>query len=122
MLALHFLAEQRIAEALARGEFDALPGAGRPLDLEDDRLVPEDLRLAHRILRNAGYAPPEVESLRQIAQLERAVAEQSGDEAAQARAVKKLALLRTRIESRYYEKAVRRLASQFTPSNGTTAM
>jgi len=41
---LDFLAERRIAEAVSRGDFDHLSGAGRPLDLDDDALVPEELR------------------------------------------------------------------------------
>jgi len=45
---LDFLAEKKIQEAMACGEFDDLPGAGRPLDLDDDALVPEELRLAKR--------------------------------------------------------------------------
>jgi len=67
---LDLIAEQRIAEAIARGELSNLPGEGRPLDLEDDRLVPEDLRMAYRILKNAGFVPPEVEDLREIGELE----------------------------------------------------
>ncbi len=81
---------------------DNLPGAGRPLDLEDDALIPEELRLAYRILKNAGYVPPELETLNEIAQLERIA---MGNETA----VKKLALLKAKIESRYYEKALARL-------------
>lgn len=57
MLALELLAERKIAEAVSRGEFDDLPGTGRPLDLADDPLVPEDLRVANRILKNAGLSP-----------------------------------------------------------------
>lgn len=49
------IAERKIAEAFARGEFDDLPGAGRSLELDDDTLVPEDLRAAYRILKNAGF-------------------------------------------------------------------
>ena len=68
MLILDFLAEQRIAEAVSRGELDDLP--------------------------------------------ERFVAAEAGDDAAaRAKALKKLALLRTRIESRYYERAVRKLSA-----------
>src|SRR5688500_11492828 len=96
------LAEQKIAEAIARGELDNLPGAGRPLQLDDDALVPEELRLAYRILKNAGFVPPEVETLNEIAQLERLAM-------GNATAVKKLALLKARIETRYYEKAIARL-------------
>jgi hypothetical protein len=102
MLALELLAEKKIEEAVSRGDFDDLPGAGRPLDLNDDPLVPQDLRLAYRILKNAGFVPPEVETLNQIAQLERLAI---GD----ATAVKKLALLKARVEARYYEKALARL-------------
>ena len=54
--ALLYLAERKIEEAIARGEFDNLPGAGRPLDLDDeDPLWPEEVRMARRILKNAGY-------------------------------------------------------------------
>ena len=55
------IAEERIARALAAGEFDALPGRGRPLDLGDDLLVPAEVRMANRILKNAGCLPPELE-------------------------------------------------------------
>ena len=105
---LEFIAEQRIAEAIAKGELDDLPGAGRPLDLDDDAHVPEELRLAYRILRNAGYVPPEVETLNQIAQLERIAV---GD----ATAMNKLMLLRAKIErvSAYRSSRTRR-----SPSSG----
>jgi hypothetical protein len=107
---LEFLAERKIAEAIAKGELDDLPGAGRPLDLDDDTLVPEELRLAYRILKNAGFVPPELEALNRIEQLEAVVSDTNADAAARSRAVRKLALLRTRIESGYYAKAVARLA------------
>ena len=67
---LDALAERLILEAQSRGEFDDLPGAGRPLDLEDDALVPEELRGAYRVLRNAGYVPPELEPHREIRRIE----------------------------------------------------
>lgn len=54
MLIFEILAEKKILEAASRGELDDLPGAGRPLDLDDDALVPEELRMASRILKNAG--------------------------------------------------------------------
>jgi hypothetical protein len=110
MTALELLAERKIADAVSRGELDGLPGAGRPLDLEDDRLVPEELRAAYRILKNAGFAPPEIEALREIHQLEALVLRSDTDAATHAKAVRKLALLRTRIESRYYERTLAKLA------------
>lgn len=70
MLLIDQIAEQRIAEARERGEFDDLPGMGRPLQLEDDRLIPEELRAGYRLLKNAGYIPPEAETLREIEQLQ----------------------------------------------------
>ena len=93
------IAEQKIAEAIARGELDDLPGAGKPLELDDDSNVPEDLRLAWRILKNAGFVPPEVESLREVGQLEQLV-QQSPDDSPKARLLRKIALLRTAAEAR----------------------
>jgi hypothetical protein len=111
MLVLELLAERKIEEAIARGEFDDQPGAGRPLELDDDPLVPEDLRVAYRILRNAGYAPPEVQTLNQIADLERSIARDDLDADAIAKGLRKLALLRTRVEAAYYRKVVTKLGS-----------
>ncbi len=102
---LDFLAERKLAEAVSRGELDNLPGAGEPLALVDDPLVPEDLRLAYRILKNAGFVPPEVERINEIGELERLVSSCPQD----AKAARKLALLKTHIESAYYEKVLRRL-------------
>jgi hypothetical protein len=104
------MAERKIVEAIARGELDGLPGEGRPLDLGDDALVPEELRLAYRILKNAGFVPAEVESLRQIEDLERLVNAADVDAGVRSRAARKLALLRTRIEAGYYGKALERFA------------
>ncbi len=55
--------ERKLQELVEQGFFDNLPGSGRPLDLseDDNPFVPEDMRLAFRILRNAGVAPPWIE-------------------------------------------------------------
>lgn len=63
------LIETRIREAYARGEFDDLPGQGKPLALDDDALVPEDVRVAYRILKNSGYVPAEMQQVAEINQL-----------------------------------------------------
>lgn len=60
------IAERRIAEAVERGDLAALPGAGRPLELDDDPLVAPELRVAYRILKNAGYVPEEVRLLAEL--------------------------------------------------------
>lgn len=64
------IVEQRIKEAQERGEFDNLPGHGKPLDLEDDGHVPEDLRIAYKILKNADCLPPELQEKKEIRQME----------------------------------------------------
>lgn len=55
------IAERRIIEAIANGEFDNLEGKGKPIDFEDETWISEDLRMAYRILKNAGCIPPELE-------------------------------------------------------------
>ncbi|MBW1988341.1 MAG: DUF1992 domain-containing protein [Deltaproteobacteria bacterium] len=70
MSAFAKIVEQRIAEAQKKGAFDNLPGAGKPLCLEDDRHVPEELRLAYKILKNADCVPPEVELRKEILAME----------------------------------------------------
>jgi Domain of unknown function (DUF1992) len=64
------IAEQRILEAQRNGEFDNLPGKGKPLRLEDLSWVPEDLRMAYHLLKNAHVLPPEAELLKDIHTLE----------------------------------------------------
>ena len=93
------IAEQRIQKAITRGELDNLPCAGKPLDLDDDRMVPAEYRMAYRVLRNAGYLPPEVEARRDIAALIDALPRLDGGE--RSAALRKLELLRLRLsESR----------------------
>lgn len=103
------LAERKIEAALARGDLADLPGTGRPLDLDDEPLVPEDVRMAYRILKNAGFVPPEVEQIREISALENVVLrEAQADDAARARAARRLALPRTRVESTYHDRVLER--------------
>ena len=78
--ALEQIVERRIAEALARGEFTDLPGQGQPLDLDDDRLVPEDLRVAYRLMKNAGYVPDEIQLLRELGTVEQLLREATRDD------------------------------------------
>ena len=67
------IAEARIAEAIERGDFDDLPGKGRPLELEDLSRLPADMRLSYKILRNAEVVPPEVELRREVYALGRLI-------------------------------------------------
>jgi hypothetical protein len=50
--------------------FDDLPGHGEPLSIEDDSHIPEDLRLVHKILKNADCLPPELQLRKEIRQME----------------------------------------------------
>ena len=60
------IAEERIQQAQEDGVFDNLPGKGKPLKLEDDSFVPEDLRLTYKVLKNSNCLPVEVELRKQI--------------------------------------------------------
>src|SRR5512133_2902686 len=63
------IVEAIIKEAMERGEFDNLPGKGKPIDLTEYFETPEDVRLANSILKNAGMTPREVDLLREIVEL-----------------------------------------------------
>ncbi|MDQ1147424.1 hypothetical protein QE429_004251 [Bacillus sp. SORGH_AS 510] len=55
----HIISEDRIKKAYKDGEFDNLPGLGKPLQLEDMSGIPEELRMAYKLLKNAGYTQEE---------------------------------------------------------------
>ena len=63
------IAERRIIEALENGAFENLEGEGKPLDLDEDLWIPEDLRIAYKILKNAGCTPPELEARKEVINL-----------------------------------------------------
>ena len=86
MLALEWIAERKIADAVSQGELDNLPGGGRPLEFDDDALVPEDMRMAHRILKNADVPLPETYT--------------------------RTSLVRANLEARYFGKVARKLVGR----------
>ncbi len=63
------LVESIIQEAMERGEFENLPGKGKPIDLTAYFDTPEDVRMAYAVLKNAGMTSREVELLKEIAEL-----------------------------------------------------
>lgn len=120
MFLIDQLVEKHIQQAQARGEFDNLPGEGKPLVLEDDSLVPETLRAGFRLLKNAGYLPPELQINQEIKEAEQLLAcVQHKD--AQEKAERRLHCLQLRLnqsrdegidfvtERRYQEKLLQRL-------------
>ncbi len=59
------IVEERIKKAQEQGVFDNLEGLSRPLNLEDQD-IPEPWRLSTKILKNAGFLPPELELKKSI--------------------------------------------------------
>lgn len=62
----HFIADRKIREATREGAFEHLDGAGEPLDLNENPFEDPSQRMAHRILRNNGFAPAWIEESRDI--------------------------------------------------------
>ena len=89
------IVEALIKEAQERGEFDNLPGKGKPIDLTAYFETPEEVRLAQSVLKNAGMTPPEVQLLQEVAEL-RQIQEAITDEA-------KKQEIRRRIEQKQLE-------------------
>lgn len=58
--------EKRIQQAQKKGIFDHLPGYGSPVELDSERHISEDLRMAYKILKNADCVPPEIELKKKI--------------------------------------------------------
>lgn len=89
------IAEARIQEAIDRGELRGLPGEGKPLRLDDDSAVPEELRAAYRILKNAGFLPPELQLRQELREAEHLLQQLPESERSRARA--RLELLQMRL-------------------------
>ncbi len=68
-MSLDKIVEALIKEAQERGEFENLPGKGKPIDLTTYFETPEEIRLAQSVLKNAGMTSPEVQLLNEIAEL-----------------------------------------------------
>ncbi len=83
------IVEERIKRAQYKGDFNNLPGTGQPLDLAQDQHIPEDLRLAHKILKNADCLPPEIELKKKIQRTEDLLADMK-DTAERYHTIKKL--------------------------------
>ena len=89
------IAEARIQEAIERGELRGLPGECRPLRLDDDSAIPEELRVAYRLLKNAGFLPPELQLRKEVREAEQLLQQMPESERSRARA--RLELLQLRL-------------------------
>jgi len=128
MLLLDVIAEQRILEAIDGGALNNLPGAGRPLELDDDVIVPEELRVAYRILKNSGCLPPEVEMLKEIRNLRQLLV--AVDEDTRGRAARRVQALLLKLstargteidlhaEEEYLQRINERFAANTSQANG----
>ena len=124
--ALERLAEERIRDAIQRGEFENLPGLGKPLNLEDDRHIPDDLRLAYKVLKNADCLPPELELKKEIRKAEELLSSMA-DEGDKYRQLQKLNFLIMKLNEMrkgsvqweekqlYYEKIVDKVGNRKEP-------
>ena len=72
--------EELIKEALAKGEFDDLPGKGKPLDLNTYFQTPEDLRMGFSVLKSSNFVPQEVQILKDMEALREQIRSCSDDE------------------------------------------
>lgn len=118
--AFTWMAERKIEEAMRRGEFDNLPGQGKKIVHEDDSMVPEDLRMAYKILKNAGYVPQELLDEKEIVTATELLAAAT-DEQERYRQMQKLNVLVMKANARrrrpislekdqlYYQKVVERV-------------
>lgn len=113
------LAENAIREAQERGEFEGLEGRGRPLPETSDPFMPETLRMAYTVLRNAGYVPREIQDQREIRSLIECL-EKETDESRKMRQIRKVELFLARAgmghggllqeeNERYFRKVVARV-------------
>lgn len=67
------IAEGKIREAMEKGEFENLPGKGKPLQIDDLSHVPEELRAGYIILKNAGVLPEELQLKKEIISLQKLI-------------------------------------------------
>ncbi|HCK81274.1 MAG TPA: DUF1992 domain-containing protein [Candidatus Competibacter sp.] len=115
------IAEARIQNAIEGGELRGLSGEGKPLQLDDDSAVPEALRAAYRILKNAGFLPPELQLHKQVREAQQLL--QQLPESERSRTGARLELLQLRLlanrrrpvnlllEDRYRQRLLERLDS-----------
>ena len=105
MLLVDRLVEEKINIAVRQGDFDNLPGEGQPLVMEDTSAIPAELRAGYRILKNAGFLPPELQLRNEIRQLEDLLnrVEMEGEQTSIRR---RLCLLRARLAARGHESSL----------------
>lgn len=118
--AIRIIAERKISQAIRDGELKVESWKGKPLPLEDDHLIPPDLRMAYKIMKNSGYLPPEIEAKKEIHKLEQLIAE-TEDEHVRVKQIRKLNVLTLKLntmrqraisleDSDYHQKVVEKIS------------
>lgn len=117
---LAFIAEQRIAQAMKEKDLTDSEWKNKPLPLDDDPFVPEDLKMAYKLLKNSGYLPPEIEERKEVERLEDLIVS-TEDEHERVKQMKKLSFLLMKVDAKrnfssnianqqdYYRKVVERV-------------
>ena len=95
---LMMIAEQRISEAMRKGDLTSEKWKNKPLPLDDDSHIPDDLKMAYKLLKNSGYLPPEIEERKKIEKLEDLIVS-TVDEHERLRQMKKLNVLLMKLDS-----------------------
>jgi hypothetical protein len=120
-----FIAEQRISQAIEKGELKPTGWENKPLPLNDDHMVPDDLKIAYKLLKNSGYLPPEIETRKEITRLEELIA-RTEDEHERLQQMRKLNVLLMKVDAtrnnpaniahndEYYRKIVERTTVRAT--------
>ncbi|MBW2472020.1 MAG: DUF1992 domain-containing protein [Deltaproteobacteria bacterium] len=119
--AIRLIADRKICEALEKGHLNIESWHNKPLPISDDNMIPGELRMAYKILKNAGYLPPEIETKKEIQQIEDLLAT-CEDERIRVKQIKKLNYLVLKLntmkvdtaniegQEEYYRKIIERLS------------
>lgn len=95
---LNQMAERKIADAIDSGELTTAKFKNKPLKFEDDSFVPQDLKMAYKILKNSGYVPEEVHLRKEIYNLEQLIS-QTDDVHTRLKQMKKLNVLLMKLDA-----------------------
>ena len=119
--AIRLIADRKICEALEKGHLNIESWHNKPLPISNDNMIPGELRMAYKILKNAGYLPPEIETKKEIQQIEDLLAT-CEDERIRLKQIKKLNYLVLKLntmkgdtaniegQEEYYRKIIERLS------------
>lgn len=97
--ALLRIAEQKITQAIEQGTLKTEGWKNKPLVFEDDSFVPDDLKMAYKIMKNSGFVPPEIEIRKEINKLEDLISH-TEDEHQRLKQMKKLQVLLMKMDSK----------------------